>query len=409
MTNMISTLREKLLVLLLIAWLWLGSSHVRHNIQRFLEGGGPLVEDSMAGSVFLKENTHTDGCDLRKERQADWTKSEGAELNWLRDVNACTKQFQLADIKFFGGFDENIRTLQCQLQVDMNLTRETLSEYNNLWFFGDSLLIQQFYALICMFNPDVTRTDLKYYKPTYMGSADDFINAEYIHNNSTRFLFSRFGYTWAKEENNLYKYAFPKAVQSLTKNDAIILDGSYHYDSTRLALMERAMTFIKQKSYIANASMFYIEASPEEWPTSNGLYAQGCYKKCTCQALNPDQIIGQWNHSHVQHISRKDDDRLPLPNIESFEKYLGKIDYPENSTEKCFPDCLPASWKSTVTRNILADANINIVPVFWQLVDKGTPTNARFGDCTHKSQEGITMMNQQLIRTMIGSQAKTAV
>jgi hypothetical protein len=61
---------------------------------------------------------------------ANWSVANGTERDWLREVKACASRFELADVKFFGKFNENIRTMQCGLDVDRNLTREALSHYD---------------------------------------------------------------------------------------------------------------------------------------------------------------------------------------------------------------------------------------------------------------------------------------
>ena len=298
------------------------------------------------------------------------------------------------------------------------MIRKTLLKYDTLWFVGDSLMRQQFYTFLCMIDMDFSVKDLDHYLPGDSGDREAFTTAEYIYNNSTKFLFSRFGYVWGVEEKNLYQNAFPKAVSSLTNKDVIIMDAAAHYTSTRIPLMERALTFIGNSSRIAKATIYYMEPVPEEWPTSNGIYAHGLNRKGKCQKLTTEQLSGHYNTSHVKDIMRKVEYQESPPEYFYSRYPQTRARFQENivTTNECYPDCVPAAWRTDVARSILLSddkdyessnqtSKVKMVPVFWQFLDKDTASYTAIGDCTHKSLEGITMMNQQLIRAMIEEEA----
>ena len=188
--------------------------------------------------------------------------------------------------------------------------------------------------------------------------------------------------------------------------------------------MERAMKYVKNMAPQSNATLYYMEASPEEWPTSNGIFADDLYKKSKCQALNADQLEGHYQFPPNSNIVTPGHEKFKnntMPPPEFWSQYLPwhqvntSFSYWQQSSPRvCYPDCLPATWRSRLAQTILLGdhhpaSNIHMVPIFWQMVDKQSLNNAFEGDCTHKSQEAIVMMNQQLIRTMVAATSSRAM
>jgi hypothetical protein len=352
---------------------------------------------------------HEDGCGLDRNNgmTATWSSYSQSEVDAFKVVRTCAKQFGEAKIAREFRYLEK---LQCNLDVTLNISKATLLEHKRIWFIGDSLLVQQFYMLLCTLNPNVEIQDLETYHPSSGGSPSEPIEAEYTYHHSkgsTKLLYTRFGYNFDKEEQSLYVGAFPKAVASLTARDAIVVNGSSHYDSTRATLMERALIHIGRSSLSANASVYYMEPALEEWPTSNGIYQAGCYGVCKCQAVDANRVAGHGNYSTKVH--NRYFHRLPVPSTDFFGKLYSDLSFAENTTN-CIPDCLPATWRVDLSRSILLNNNskVEVVPNWWQSYDKSGSLSHLEGqkDCTHKSSEAVMMMNQQLVRSMVKRHAR---
>jgi hypothetical protein len=178
----------------------------------------------------------------------------------------------------------------------VNETQSAVKDYETIWFIGDSVLEQQFYVFLCMVDPLMTPHQIHgsgLPGAGTSGSAYHTIAKHWTYNHSngaaTKVIYSKFGRLWEGSERNLYVDAFPKAIGSLNGKDAIVLDAANHYDAHHFPELKRALTFICDKSLITNASLFYMESNPEEWPTSNGLFVKGCYFFVSVRPLVPTE------------------------------------------------------------------------------------------------------------------------
>jgi len=239
----------------------------------------------------------------------------------------------------------------------------------------------------------------------------------------TSLTYTELGWKFDGEEP-LYQTVFPQALASSTSVDAIVLNAGLHYDATRGHFLKNAMTFIKEQAAShPNQTIFVMEASDEQWPTSNGIWTMECTGTCQCEALTPErrQGHGSWGPHHAE-VSRNIG-LVPPPQKSTYE-YL----YPElfSTPEKnkslldpahCVPSCLPANWRNDIIHSILVEdhhddsttttttmtttlPNLHIVPIWNQLVAHHQVHNRKVGDCTHKSIDALVMMNEQLFRSL---------
>jgi hypothetical protein len=149
-----------------------------------------------------------------------------------------------------------------------------------------------------------------------------------------------------------------------------------------------------------------MESTPEEWPTSNGMFTKGCMWTCKCETLDAARMMGRGNHSDP-NLHTKDLVTYLKPPTDFFAKLYSDLAF-TNNTESCVPDCLPATWRMEFARSILLDETntttqrnrAHVVPLWYQLVGRISALRP-VGDCTHKSLDAVLTMNQQLIRSMI--------
>ena len=138
----------------------------------------------------------------------------------------------------------------------------------------------------------------------------------------------------------------------------------------------------------AMASVFYMEPTNDDWPTSNGLYTKQCMGRCRCEYVDKLRLMGRGNYSHPS-INRTADFsfKLPTPTDDWLLRLYPNGTYATN-TEDCLPDCLPATWRMDLARAIIDETehNLTMVPLFWQLHAKRAPSSRLpVGDCVHKS------------------------
>jgi hypothetical protein len=302
----------------------------------------------------------------------------------------------------------NLTALRCNQNITQSTIQLVVEQSGTIWFIGDSILEQQFYVFLCMVHPKLELPEIKY-SSQRPGTPLETIAAHFTYNHSmgsTNIIYSKFGHVWHPDETNLYVDAFPKAVAALTEKDSIILDASAHYNSEVALKLERALNCIGNRSQDSNASIFYMEPTPDEWPTSNGHFTMGCMWFCTCESLDAARMMGRGSlHSDPNVGAEKLISHLEVP-IDFFGKRYPDLAF-ANNTESCVPDCLPATWRMELARSIFETTNnrVHMVPLWYQLVGRLTAMT-HVGDCTHKSLEAVLMMNHQLLRSMVRSKSQ---
>lgn len=363
-----------------------------------------------------------DGCGLVDSRRTQsWAPLSEEEVGELRRVQACLRRTGHPKHATPVGNEE--MGLRCNTEVTYETLRSTLSRFDRVWLHGDSVMEQQFYTLACMMNTSVTvpkDSDLGGPKKMRWTAGLGFNGIEkftYSHaRGSTEFIYSRFGRSWGLD-SNLFKLDFPMAVKELTPRDAILIDAATHYPAARVAEYERAIGFIAEQSTLAKASVFYMEPTPEEWPTSNGQWTKTCIWRCTCEALDELRLEGRGKFTQPQNetIDGAYSAGEGKPVVPFFQRlYPGfRADLAvSNSTHKCIPNCLPATWRVDYVRSLFlekAPLEVHIVPTFWQLASKATNTGRGRGDCTHRNLYATTLMNFQWIRTILSQNDITSI
>jgi hypothetical protein len=332
-----------------------------------------------------------DGCGISLDTVSStvtWSTFTAGEATAFRALQACIKRIPQAKpsamVPHHGPNVSALRMLQCRQKVTVNETQSVVQGYETMWFIGDSVLEQQFYVFLCMVDPWMTLHQIHgsgLPDAGESGSVDHTIAAQWTYHHSdgtgaTRVICSKFGRVWEGSERNLCVDAFPQAFGSLNEKGAIVLDAANHYDTHHFPEMRRAVTFIRDKSLITNASIFYMESNPEEWPTSNGMCVDGCMWLCQCEALGADRIMGRGSLSDPQVNLTKTVELLRSgdPPIKFFDKLFPDLAF-ANNTELCIPDCAPATWRSDLARLILNETRnrVRMVPVCF--LRETAPTN----------------------------------
>jgi len=325
--------------------------------------------------------------------------------------------------------------LSCRENISQGTIQSIVSQHEKILFVGDSVLRQQYFVLLCMIDPNLTPQDMAEYSPrdrkraryeyrrhtpTVMAAAaaapdnedskhNDDNNNHHNNNNksetnrssttttTTTLRYMPFGYMWHPNERNLYHEAFPHAMRTYTAQDAIVMDSSRHYDTTRPALLEKALRFVIQQHYdqqqmqqqqqqpssqqqqqqqnsqnsSAVAAVYVMEPTPAEWPTSNGFHVNGCQGICPCEPLTHDRLQGHGAFHVAQDILQRAN--ISLSSIYqqhqlSFTPLMEQLYGTEavtrwsnhhqstaaaNNHTWCLPDCVPATWRVDITRSLL--------------------------------------------------------
>lgn len=187
----------------------------------------------------------------------EWRNYTQAEQSIIEQVAACLNKIGPIGGSLNGATGEergSIRKLQCPTKVTLETVRNTIKQNDTVWFGGDSVLEQQFYALACMLDQSIfDGVDYQNLMNNYSLSWNHTTNHSNHSITKTTLLYSKFGWHFDPNEHALYRGDFPRAIQNLNSNDAIILDAAYHYDSSRVHLLANAVKHIADLSTQAMA------------------------------------------------------------------------------------------------------------------------------------------------------------
>jgi len=393
---------------------------------------------------------YEDGCGLLEAKDMSTLQQRQTAVNWapynstsglvseeertyFAKVYECARQFphsyfETMDTKDFYLTKDKTRMdkLLCNMKITHDRVLDTLQQHRHILFVGDSILRQQYFAFVCMLDPNATQGSFA----TFYDGTGESANFEYVYNHSstktstgttdtanatTTLHYAAFGPQYNHRMEHLYETAFPYAVGNYSAADAIVTDASRHFHSGDVHLFHSILKYMQDSATARPASFYYMEPTPEEYPTSNGIYSGPCWENCTCQVHNDLTLKGR--ATPIDNY-RKHGEKLGAPKFEDFiqlypdQNWTHSFTTDVNDTDmSCLPDCVPADWRVRLVRSkMLGNSSqhmpptttFQLVPTFWQLVGRNHHSSASVHqDCTHRSLDAIMMMNEQLVRSMI--------
>ena len=348
-----------------------------------------------------------DGCGLEENLgNIHWRNYTKEDWEMYYRIETCVKWY---DSNYIDTYDSaNFRKLACNQEPDLTSILSALQKYHTIYILGDSVLQQQFIALMCTIDPMHPNVDP-------IGKMDvhkkDWYFFNYTHARGvTQFKFFKVGFFFDNEQKGFLQTHFPTAIEASTANDAIILHVGAHYRSGNAHHMKTAVEYFANRSVDTLASIFVVEPNIEEFHTRNGLFAPTPNDNRTdCQPLTPERMLGRGQLAPNVPFNKKDE-LPPLPLSVFQDLYPGK-EYDsvrENATYQCYPDCAPQKWRLDLVRKFLSGSKVHIVPVWWQMaalnLQHGIVQARKPCDCIHKDISSLISMNNQLIRTMMSTQ-----
>jgi hypothetical protein len=394
-----------------------------------------------------KHSDISDGCGISDDVEALWLPYSSKDLDYMNSILFCVRainkirrlgqSFNRNEVNYRDKF--NLTYLKC------NTPPATwdilLSNYDNIYMIGDSVLRQQYDALLCMMYPQLAanpRRSIKfittkgYYQyhaviPRPKSASRDNLPPLNI-------VYTSWGYTFPEPFSTWpLLREFPILLRHGTHRDLIILNAGHHYRSPDAGVLlnhtQTIINIIQSAHQQANAErsnrtlphIYIMETSDENFPTSNGIYpGKECVDNtCTCRALSLDMQLGQglldpainWTGSFGRYIP----DHSILWNVTINFNLSQTWNYTRlvMDTGACIPDCYPADWRRRLTLPLLLDANaskyLNVVPTWRQLVSRGIPSDVSPGDCTHKGVDVIIEFNRQLFRLVERDHSYTGI
>ena len=423
--------------------------------------GTSPIDSRKLYSAFSREKVIRDnplpphpGCGMidNATRAAPWIPYNEDELEFFELVEPCYVRLKSGARPLDQDDYSALHKLQCHDNGDTTgmsphqYIQSTFLAYDRVLMVGDSILEQQYVALVCSLNPHLTREDIE------MGEPGDWAHYEYVHHhhrrhhrypdnnsncaaNMTTLTYRKVGWQFDNAQPGFYTTSYPQAIRNFTSNDAIILDAGAHFQSFSAHFLRKTVHHLTRLSTQTPAHVFYMEPTNSEWPTRNGMFHKVCMWICECEALTQDRIIGlngalsdkRANYSHVNSIDTDPAHHFQTELFLELYPHLRVKSTKNNSTaifrgnvlHSCFPECLPASWRVDLARlawkegqqQLLQENGSNgthdvmiYVPIFWQMValglQTGKPSSHNTGDCTHKDFKSVLFMNDQLVRSM---------
>lgn len=398
-------------VLILLTVILVGNQVTKNNAltKNYLEKSIIPITLSTNTNTTIRTLSRNDGCGrINNRNSSTWRNLQQSEVLDTTQVQVCLKRIG----RFKHATALSKKVLNCSTPINFETIRSTLSRYDKVWLHGDSIMEQTFYTLACIMNfsiselpteaelggPNKMRWTVNLAQQGRLIEKFTFTHAQ----GQTEFRFSRYGIMWGLQDN-LYKYDFPFAVQNLTSKDIILTTGaSSHYAASQASQYEKALEFISSQSKLSNAPIYLLEPTPEEWPTSNGMYTQSCIFRCGCETLSEKRMTGHGKFTTRDEAKDKQYTmKLGKPETEFFKRL-----YP-NMTElaygNCIPNCLPNSWRTDIVRKWENDSGkVHLIPIYWQLASiQNGNTGRGHGDCTHRNLYATELMVSQWVRTIL--------
>lgn len=374
-----------------------------------------LSQSLMSTNHQVKETEYEnimrdDGCGFvsNQTNRAKWIPYEEEDLLIYQQIDPCVRR--LDNLQAYSvRKNATLYKLYCHIEISRNDVLATLANYDRVYLQGDSLLRQQFYGLICIIDPNVTRAQIP--------GKNIRMQYNYTHEHGTTAIVMKY-INGFEDDSNLVANAYTTpATTEATELDAIVWNAAAHYLSYRANQMQSALELMRDT--VTNASIFYMEPAVEQWPSSNGLYTKPCKSRCPCEPVTEERLNGRGSLSGPVDYEQGETHLIPdeevFRTLYPHHKYLTLFAQRNGSSASdCIPDCLPASWRVDLSRKILSNHTtstiITMVPTWWQLYALGSQTGyahtRRPGDCTHLDVSTILATNQQLIRSMMMQQEK---
>jgi hypothetical protein len=299
--------------------------------------------------------------------------------------------------------------LLCDHEINHSVLLSVVAKHDRILLIGDSVVRQQYFTLVCMVDPSMTWDDMVKFNTSDLKQDDTQWDYHHADGGITSFLYRVLGMGFDRNETNLYRDAFPKAVLTFSERDAIVIDASRHYDVSTAQYLYEATHFVA--TAIARAPIYYMEPTPSEFPTSNGFFPEACKDiTCNCERLDDARLDGKGTLPIALIEAAIQQNNGSIPSSQYISPVLYDL-YPALLTNEldllnpklCMPSCVPATWRSDLARMVLLDAapQVTIVSTFWQLASQDIPTTILPAwDCTHRNFAGVLLMNEQLIRAM---------
>jgi hypothetical protein len=391
-------------------------------------------------NIIVKGTDISDGCGIQDGVEPVWLPYSSKDLDYMNQILHCVRTIN--NVSKLQGLDKNILNYRNKFNLTylscnaMSATPDTLmTQYDNIYMIGDSVLRQQFNTLLCMINPQLednpklamkriaTKRYEQYHAIIPRPKSTSRTDNNTIMTPPLRIIYTTWGYTFEEPRSTWPLFReFPILLQQGTHRDIIILNAGHHYRSPDAAILwnhtQTIVNLIHQAHQQARIEgynrtiphVYVIETADENYPTSNGLFpGEVCLKHaCTCRAVSREMELGRGSLDPT--INWTGSQGLFIPDHKVLWNVTTRYDpsQPWNHSSlgmdpsSCIPDCYPADWRSRLTLPILLQTkdHLHVVPIWRQLVRRGIPNNVSPGDCTHKGVDVIMELNRQLFRAI---------
>ncbi|KAI2506823.1 hypothetical protein MHU86_7608 [Fragilaria crotonensis] len=155
-----------------------------------------------------------DGCGIVKNPvNVLWRTYDAEDLELYNRIERCIDWYDNGSY-FSVNKSTNYRRLECNKKIELGTILMTLQKYHTIYFLGDSVLQQQFIALLCTIDPMHENVDP-------IGKMDVHLNDWYFFNYShpqgiTQFKFFKVGLIFDMEQKAFFETHLPASIKSST-------------------------------------------------------------------------------------------------------------------------------------------------------------------------------------------------
>ena len=360
---------------MLICYFWLIISFVTETV---LANGISLHHDEKTETDKLREYVKIDLNNSLNDVSCEWSNISASNSNYYRKITSC---MIATDHHFIystenGGYGQwSCKNTLQEVELNDGIGEKlSFGVAHAIVFLGDSIMRQQYFSFLCVLGIQRNVTN-----ESTSGAAE---LAVVWRNLTIRFVPSGLGNVWGRAIS--FSEAVEKELKSLGPSDIVIANLGIHINDlyspaakeTYNQLIENVVGVIRRLRETLGNDMpkfYWRESTPQNHPTTNGLWSSECHMRCKCVPLTNNMLLG-----------------------------IDDMSSGKNHTA-CVPNCLPNNFRNIIANKKMLLNDIAIIKVYDVLASTKGNVHVSLVDCTHMRLSTLAFMNQRLIQALFAN------
>jgi hypothetical protein len=309
-----------------------------------------------------------------------WRNVPASKLKYYSDAAACVidktrNHFHYAnnaEHKHWSCTDKQQQEYEIGVGIGVHLSSAVA---RSIVFVGDSIMVQQFYSFICMLGVPID----------VLNDSDKWTATRTAVWKNLTIRLKPSGLMGAWLSSVPFSATIEQELAALGPNDVVIANLGIHVNdlfsseanATYFQLMNDVGDVVRRARADRGPDMpllYWRESTPQNHPSTNGLWTQDCHMTCKCIILTDAMFMGG-NSNSANHTA-------------------------------CRPNCLPNNFRNIVANERLRWYDINIIRIYDELASAESNMHISGVDCTHMDINALAFMNQRLLHVLFHKWSK---